>query len=224
MSDVWKIGQENSASKFYETHKDFRFAGIGGNHFAVSMITHICNAMAESYDQTIDEQAEYLTEIEELNQEIEELKLQLEEEIETRNKENENLVSQQNEDGTLTTDASEKINANNSEIEGLETQFGSLINAKSAEVEAHTNSAKNVKSKEKIAKDYGETAIEKGQPLVETKDKRKSFWRKLTGSWDKSGTRELGQKAVDAGNNLLEKVNVSAEISNEINKKSKVSK
>lgn len=222
MTDVWKIGQESSANEYYQQLKNMPL--IGTEVFAARQLAGLCDRMSESYDETIDEQVEYLTEIEELNAEIEDLKLQLEKEVKAKQKENQQLLRQQDEEGNLTAEAGEKINANNGDIENLQAQFGTLIDSKSAEVDSNIASAKGTRSKEKIATDYGETAVEKGKPLSETKDKRKSFWRKLSGSWDQSAKREAGKLALEAGENLLEKVNTSVEISEEINKKSKVSK
>lgn len=221
MSDVWKIGQDIKAADFYKGIEKMLFSS---ERVAAKAIAGICDKMAETYEQAIDEQNEYLLEVEELNQEIEELKKELEAEVEARNNEIDELNSKTNEDGTFEDGVSDSIGQKEDEIAQLNSEFGSLISAKSAEIDASVNNSKQVRSKEKIATDYGETAVEKGQPLAETKDKRKSFWRKLTGSWDKSATREAGQKAVDSGNNLLEKVGISAEIDNEINKKTKVSK
>ncbi len=79
-------------------------------------------------------------------------------------------------------------------------------------------------SKAKIATDYGETAIEKRALLANTKDKCKSFWRKITGSWNKSATRKAANEAIDAGNNLLEKVETTSKNEAEIIKKIKVVK
>ena len=92
------------------------------------------------------------------------------------------------------------------------------INSK---VDSTNEKAKGHRSKAEIATDYGETAVEKGTSLAETQDKRKSFWRKLSGSWNKSAEREAGKKAVEAGNNLLDQVETVKASEKEITKKTK---
>ena len=57
--------------------------------------------------------------------------------------------------------------------------------------------------------------------IANTKDKRKTVWRKLFGSWNKSAEREAGKKAVEAGNNLLDQVETVKASEKEITKKTK---
>ena len=84
-----------------------------------------------------------------------------------------------------------------------------------------TTKLESTTSKAKIATDYGNTAIEKGTPLANTKDKRKSFWRKLSGSWNQAAKREAGNKAIEAGNDLLNQVETVKNSEKEITKKNK---
>ena len=72
------------------------------------------------------------------------------------------------------------------------------------------------KTKAEIAMDYGKTTIEKGESLTQVQDKKKTFWRRLFKTWDKSGTRGFGEKMIDVGEELLDKVNTAEDTSKKI--------
>ena len=73
------------------------------------------------------------------------------------------------------------------------------------------------RSKEKVAMDYGETTVEKGTPLAMTEVKG-GFFRKLFGTTGKH-KKEVGEKAVQTGNELLDKVADTIDVDNDIDKK-----
>ena len=106
----------------------------------------------------------------------------------------------------------------------LENSLSVKIADINSKVDSTNEKAKGHRSKAEIATDYGETAVEKGTPLAETQDKRKSFWRKTFGGWNQSAKREAGKAAVEAGNNLLEQVATATDIEDKIKARTQTEK
>ena len=212
MMDISKI----SATDFYNKIE----RGIGGSFFAVNMLTVACEIMSSSYDQIIDDQNEYITEIDAQINEIETLQKELDAKIKEQEAERNKILSNAGNDG-LSEEDEAKVNTINSEIEALNGDANAKIGSISSDIKGSSSKLENTTSKADIATDYGNTAVEKGTPLANTKDKRKSFWRKLSGSWNKSAEREAGKKAVEAGNNLLDQVETVKVSEKEITKKTK---
>lgn len=220
MADVAKVGQDSEARKIYDMFKKMPICG--GEITAANVLTDICNKMAKDYDQIIADQNDYLVDIEVSLDEISDLEADLETKVEQLEKEQEELLKKK-EGGTITEEEEAELLAKNDEITNLNTQAKTQIDTKNNEINKTTQEAGKKEDIAAKAKDYGETAIEKGQPLSETKDKKKSFWRKLFGGWNKQAERDAGKKLLEAGNGLLEQVNTSSEIDNEIAKKTKKS-
>ncbi len=239
MADVWKIGQNVKADEFYDKSKkgytfttkgegedtkvkSSRIPFLGDEIFAANMLTATCNEMAKNYDQIIEDQNDYLVDIDTSLDEISGLEADLEVKIKQLEKEIEELLKKK-EDGTITEEEEAELVSKNGEINNLTSQTEAMITAKNAELTKTTEKAGETdrKAKSEIAKNYGETALEKGQPLSETKDKKKTFWRKLFGGWNKQAERDAGKKLLEAGNGLLEQVSTSSEIDNKIAKKTK---
>lgn len=212
MMDLSKI----SATDFYNKIE----RGIGGSFFAVNMLTVACETMSSSYDQIIDDQNEYITEIDAQINEIETLQKELDAKIKEQEAERNKILSNAGNDG-LSEEDEAKVNTINSEIEALNGDASAKIGSISSDIKGSSSKLESTTSKANIATDYGNTAVEKGTPLANTKDKRKSFWRKLSGSWNKSAEREAGKKAVEAGNNLLDQVETVKASEKEITKKTK---
>ena len=205
-----------SATDFYNKIE----RGIGGSFFAVNMLTVACEIMSSSYDQIIDDQNEYITEIDAQINEIETLQKELDAKIKEQEAERNKILSNAGNDG-LSEEDEAKVNTINSEIEALNGDANTKIGSISSDIKGSSSKLESTVSKADAATDYGNTAVEKGTPLANTKDKRKSFWRKLSGSWNKSAEREAGKKAVDAGNNLLDQVETVKASEKEITKKTK---
>ena len=210
--DISKI----SATDFYNKIE----RGIGGSFFAVNMLTVACEIMSSSYDQIIDDQNEYITEIDAQINEIETLQKELDAKIKEQEVERNKILSNAGNDG-LSEEDEAKVNTINSEIEALNGDANTKIGSISSDIKGSSSKLESTVSKADAATDYGNTAVEKGTPLANTKDKRKSFWRKLSGSWNKSAEREAGKKAVEAGNNLLDQVETVKASEKEITKKTK---
>ena len=217
MSDVWKIAAKTNASDMYQITKSMLF---GSEIMAANRLTNMCNQMSSSYDQIIDDQNEYITEIDAQINEIETLQKELDAKIKEQEVERNKILSKAGNDG-LSEDDEAKVNTINSEIEALNGDANAKIGSISSDIKGSSSKLESTTSKADIATDYGNTAVEKGTPLANTKDKRKSFWRKLSGSWNKSAEREAGKKAVEAGNNLLDQVETVKASEKEITKKTK---
>ena len=117
-----------------------------------------------------------------------------------------------------------KVNSIEDEISGLTEDTNIKIADINSKVDSTSEKAKGHRSKAEIATDYGETAVEKGTPLAETQDKKKSFWRKTFGGWNKSAEREAGKKAVEAGNDLLEQVATATDVEDKIKARTQTKK
>ena len=220
MADVWKIAENTKADKMYSIIK---LTSFGSNILAAERLTSMCNQMSNTYDQIIDDQNDYEMEIDAQLEEIETLKKDLEEKIQAQEAERQKILEAAGNDG-LTKEDESKIQTIDAEIASLNGDTNSKISAIGSKVDDTSSKEKDNASKAEIATDYGETAIEKGTPLANTKDKRKSFWRKLSGSWNKAATRKAGNDAIDAGNNLLEKVATTSKNEATIIKKTKAVK
>lgn len=211
MSDIWKIGQENSADRVYRQMKSL---GIGKcEQFAVARLTDMCEQMITEFDTVLQDKNEYILELEDYNLEVENANDDLQAKINKLLEEIEALRAKE-QNGTITEEEKEELAAKNAELDGLYSQNNSVVETKGNELQTkgETLSA-DCKSKEKIATEYAETTIEKGQPLADTVVQRASFWRKLTGKTKRQkAKKELGENAVKTGNALLEQVQISTEL------------
>lgn len=211
--DVWKIGQEYKASELCRTPFVEDANVLGGN---VGLLM-ICKEMVATYEQVIEDQNEYVLEIELGADELQ----NLEDSIEAKIKKLEAEIAELNkkkENGTITSEEEVLLASKFEELDSLKQSANNKVEGKSLSLQCLVEDANNMEQKTKatIATDYGETAIEQGEPLTQVKDKRKSFWRKLFGTWNKSKTREFGHKLVDTGTELLDKVDTSKNTSKKI--------
>lgn len=221
-SDVWKIGAETNAQLMY---KNIELNGIGDNFIcpvrgevvAVKQLTNICNQMSEAYDEVLDDQNDYLIEVEAEAADFENLKEDINEKIKTLYKEIKAL-EQKEQNGTITEEEQKELEDKKGELKVLMADSDTQIEDKTkAAKEKSEKRTEKHKSKADIARNYGEVTVEKGTPLAETKVKTKSFWRSIFGGTGRD-KKEAGDRAVEAGNNLLDKVNESAEIDKNIEK------
>lgn len=224
-NDIWKIAETKNAENFYE------MGGFVGNTFVAKLMGDVgkahqlsimCDKMSETFEQVIQDQNEYLEDFEFSLDEAAKLEENLTAEIEKLETEIEELIKKRN-NGTITEEEEAELTSKSNQIITLRNNFDKQITDKNNEANDIGKKATSLgdNSKIKIATDYGETALEKGQPLAETEDLTKSFWRKLSGSWDKSGVRKAGNDLIDAGNNLLDKVSTTTNTNNLFTKKIK---
>lgn len=221
--DIWKIGQYMKADEYYKVSPFINGCILFSNDvMKANNLAKICNEMSKSYDQIIEDQNDYIVDIDVSLGEISTLEANLEEKIKQLEKEISKLLEKKD-NGTITEEEEAELSSKITELDNLKTQGNTEIAQKRGEVGKTTDDAQEAdrKSKSKIATDYGETALEKGQPLSETKDKRKSFWRKIFGGWNKQAERDAGNRLLEAGNGLLEQVSTSSNLDKEIAKKTK---
>lgn len=232
MTDVWKIGQNSKASEVWDNaYKaggyavyETRYLGVVQTDITkANTLANICKAMSETYSQIVDDQNEYLVEVDEEMKEIEALQQELEAKIKAQEAERNKILEAAGHDG-LSEEDEAKVNSIEDEISGLTEDTNTKIADINSKVDSTSEKAKGHRSKAEIATDYGETAVEKGTPLSEMKDKRKSFWRKAFGGWNKSAEREAGKAAVDAGNDLLEQVATATDVEDKIKARTQTKK
>lgn len=197
MSNVWQIGQETSASQMYDKT-------MFGKIFKVTVLTKMCNEMTAQFDKITDDENNYLLELDDINSEIDTMQNDLQAQVEKLRAEIAELEKKYNK-GTITEEETAELMQKKSNLNELLANGNSNIKSKSEAANAKGQEVvKKHEAKVAVAKDYGETTIEKGQPLADTKVKN-GFFRKLFGTTGKD-KKEAGEKAVKAGNTLLEKV------------------
>ena len=225
-TDVWEIGQNMSADKFYDEAQFYmpnvfvaKNEVVGANRMA-----EVCDKMSETYDQIIKDQNEYLLEIDNGFEDIAALESDLQAKIEALKKEIESLLKKKSA-GTITEEEEAELVSKTAEMESLQTQFEEQVGTKNNQISEIANKAEQDghKSKQAIALDYGETAVEKGEALSQTKNKRKSFWRKIFGGWNQQKKRDAGKKLLESGEALLERVSTSSDIDDKIMKRTTAS-
>ena len=210
-SDVWKIGQETGAGKYFENVQKSLF---NLEVLAVKKLTKICEEMSNEFNTIIEDQNEYLIELEEDAKELQIYKNESEQKIETLFAEIKTL-EQKEQDGNITEEEQKELEAKKGEFDTLNKDSKAEINSKSANIATKSQSKVNeYKTKTDIALDYGEVTVEKGTPLAETEVKG-GFFRKLFGTTGE-GKKRIGEEAVAAGNNLLDKANESVGIEKNI--------
>lgn len=197
MSNVWQIGQENSAAQMYDKIKL-------GDVAKVKILTNICNEMTNKFDEITNDENKYLLEVDDINSEIDGMRSDLQAQIEQMKAEIAELEKKYD-DGTITEEETKELMQKKGELNELIQNGNSNIKAKGQEASDKGKAViEKHQSKVAIAKDYGETTVEKGQPLADTKVKN-GFFRRLFGTTGKN-KKEAGEKAVEAGNTLLSKV------------------
>lgn len=214
MSNVWQIGQEQSAAKFYDYLKKIPF--IGSELFAVNRLTSMCNTMINQFDEITKDENAYLVELDDIKDNIDTAKSELEEKIAQIKAEIAELEKKYD-NGTITDEELEELKQKKNELNKLVSEGNSNIKSMNNEAASKGNEViKKHESKVKVAEDYGKVTVEKGTPLAETKVKG-GFFRKLFGTTGKD-KKEAGEKAVETGNTLLDKVNDTKAIEKTIKK------
>lgn len=211
--DFLQKSQGKNAHDFYDSMNLGIFSN--GDLAKVQIMTKICDDMAQCYDAVIDEQNEYLLEIDTQLGEIDKLQAELEAEVKERKAERDKIISAAGDEG-LSDDDKAEVEKLNSEINGMTSETNSKIGDLNGKVTGASQKAASNADRAETAKDYANTTIEKGEPLANMQDKTKSFWRKLSGSWDKSKERAVGNEAIEAGNNLLTQVQTSSNIEKQV--------
>ncbi len=219
-SEIWKIGVKTNAEDMFNNVKE---NGVGGCWFArgevaaVKYLGNLCNAMSEAYDEIIEDQNEYLIDLENDVDSLEDLQEEISEKIKKLYKEIKELEKKEQK-GTITEEERLELESKKGELKTLMEDSDNQILEKGNEAKTKSEELTGkYKSKEAAAKDYGTTTVEKGQPLADTELKTKSFWRSLFGGTGRE-KKEAGEFAVKAGTELLNKVSESATIDDKIEK------
>lgn len=241
MADVWKVAQKISAEDMYKNpwlriaksedggvnSVELGMMICGDDVIRVNNLTVMCEQMSSDYEGIVDDNNTYIIEIEKEMDNIQQLQEDLKKKIEKKNKETETAVDgiyAKAKDGELTDEEQAEVNTlwtnSNSEIAGLSAQVQGLVDGKNSNINNIADNAVSSADKAKLATNYANTTIEKGEPLSTMQDKKKSFWRKMFGGWDKSREREAGKKAVEAGNTLLDQVTTANDLEKQIRKHS----
>lgn len=222
-NDIWKLTKNVDAEKFYSYSNLYLCQGLGTSDVQnAKNIAQVCNSMAADLEELNDDYNEYILELDEQFEEIKDIQEDLNKKIKQQEVEKEKILSSASEEG-LTQEEKDKIVSIESQSNSLSAQANSKISGINTSLKSTSSELEDTSEKINIAKNYGEVAIEKGQPLSETQDKRKSFWRKAFGGWDKSAEREAGKLALNSGEELLNTVNEHADLKKQIkNKTSKL--
>lgn len=218
-SEIWKIGQQTNAQNLYASIKDGIKIGTG-ELLAVKHLTNICDKMSEAFGEIIDDQNEYLIEIEGEAAELESLKDDIDEKLIKLYNEIK-AQEKKEQDGSITEEEKQELEAKKSELKAFMKDSDSKIAEKSESFKSKDNTKLNEsKSKMSIAKNYGEVTVEKGSAIADSEYEVKLWF----GGSVRLNTTNLGKTAVDAGNNLLDKVETSLEINDKINENNRVFK
>ncbi len=210
MSNVWQIGQKTSASKMYDIYCGF------SKIISIGILTDMCNKMVNQFEEITKDENAYLVELDDIKDNIDSAQSELEEKIAQMKAEIAELEKKYD-NGTITDEELEELKQKKNELNNLVSEGNSNINSMNDEATSKGNEViKKHESKVKVAEDYGKVTVEKGTPLAETKVKG-GFFRKLFGTTGKD-KKEAGEKAVEAGNTLLDKVNDTKAIEKTIKK------
>lgn len=189
--------------------------GIFNSRLALGeALLETCKEISNDYDTIVDEQEEYLVEMDNLLEDINSLSNEEREKIEKQQKEIEELEAKKK-DGTITEEEDKELAEKKSEVVILINNNENSIKTKTTEVENVQAKSDISRSKEKVAENWGNTTINEGKEYASEDDGHGLFGTGLFAS-DNSDIRELGEDMMKTGNNLLEKVGKSVDIDEEI--------
>jgi len=207
--DIWQIGEQIKASDYYNNAKDnaksrcgiFGYIGKLDEITATIQLAGICDAMSASYDQIISDQNEYIIELDDEVAVFEELKDSIDEKIEQLYSEIK-ILGKKEKDGTITEEEQKELNIKRGELSSYMSDADKQINEKQNNIKSKNIDAQisSFRTKEAIAKDYGETTVEKAEEKLSS-----------IHLFD-----DIYNKALKSGNNLLDKVEKSTEINDRI--------
>ena len=208
--DIWQIGEQIKASDYYNYAKNnvkqnFQAWFLTGRAYneaqATKQLANICDAMSTSYDQIINDQNEYVIELNEDLTDFEELKESIDEKIEQLYSEIK-ILGKKEEDGTITEEEQKELNIKRGELSSYMSDADKQINEKQNNIKSKNidSQISSFSSKEAIAKDYGETTVEKAEEHLSSLHLFDDIYR----------------IALQSGNNLLDKVEKSTEINDRI--------
>ena len=230
-SDVWNAARQQDAKTMYEqSSQTFTiFGSIKTNEInGLKKITYMCKEMNETFNEVIQDQNNYIIEFETLetnfvqeqnniNQKIEKLLAEVK------------VLEAKEQDGTITEDELKELSNKKVELNNLYNTSSLQYKEKKTQLQNRKEQIKNKYSeKEKIATDYGNLAVEKGNNFLDedvTKEinenggKIKFIGLAAAFGFSKYTNHFAGQAAIDAGSELLEKVEDSTLVDKKITSK-----
>ena len=203
----------------YESESINQCFGPSGELGAVRELTHICTEMTSQWAEIEKDQNEYALELDNMVLEIGNAESEKEQRLKELEEKIQELINKQN-DGTLTDEEKEKLDAYYAEYNSLKETTESDIKNKKGNLRTKGLELSNdINSKVAVAKDYGNKTVEVGTPLAQTEVKG-GFFRKLFGKTRRmQEKKDVGEAAVSAGENLLEKVRGTKDLTNIIKAK-----
>ena len=225
MNDIWKIGQENKAENYYNSIKDLYknqalFTETDKEELAVKALSSVCQGMINDYNNVVLDEKEYLIEAENIESSIEETNNEIQKKLEEIKIEIKEL-EEKKKDGTITEDEQNKLQDLYIEQDQLASEIESNLHSGKNDLNNISQNATAKRSKEAIAKDYGEITVQKGTELAKVGDEVGTLGKILSfGLLSDHSAQKTGEAAVETGNELLGIVGAAKDINDEINKKS----
>lgn len=217
MTDISKVTQETSAQDYY---KSVYYSTLKSDVIAAKKMVSVCDSIKASIESLIEDQTERCSEIEVSYNEISNLQKETECKVKKLEKKYEALLAKR-EKGTLNESEENELGTILGQIDELNNSANAQIKTKNAEIETQIDKNTDVSSKIFTANNYGKFAVEKGEDLANTQDKRKTFFRKLFHNWSRAKIRKAGEELNTAGNDLLEKAETSKTMEKVLSSKTK---
>ena len=171
---------------------------------AVVMMTKICEGLSENLNEIKDEYTEYEIDLSDDYADLLTQEKELEEKIIALNKEIKALEEKEA-NGTITEEEKAELAAKRGELSNLVSS--SKRNEMNDLLDQSEKRNDELKSKLEFAQEVGDTTLEHGQELANTKVKKANWFRRLFGITKKQEHKKaVGEKAVEVSTNLLNQV------------------
>jgi len=228
-SEVWNVAQNTGAQDMYETSSYYRSAfHIGKNELnGLKKITSMCLEMTETFNEVVQDQNNYIIEFENLETEYKQEQNDINAQIKQLMAEIKALEVKAQE-GTLTEDEQNELDAKKGQLYSSSIESAGDKKAKLDENKAAIKDKYG--KKEKIASDYGNLAVEKGNDFLNEEISKKEKEAEKEGGkinlnpfkFVFNGKLEKhlnGKAAITAGEGLLDKVEESSLVDKKISSK-----
>lgn len=218
-NNIWEIAQEKTGEEYLQTgnfKKDFALRNIGDDIYKANRMATMCDDMANSFDDIIDEQNACLNEIELNLEEIDKMQKDLDNKIKAEEDEIDKLLEKRA-NGSITEEENNELVTKTQNIENLKITTQNNISTKTSNI--NKTSQQTNQLKRDIATDYGNTAVEFGNNIFNGK---KDIVKKIMKAFGKDQEYiDVGENLTASGTNLLNVVKTSYNIDKEITQKSK---
>lgn len=221
MDNIWNVCQDQKAEDMYNNlYNKYRSPIMSVTLIiTINTLSSICSNMIEQYNQVVTDEQEYLIEVENIKEQQSSLEEDIQAQIEQLKKEIEEL-EQKDGDGTITDDERKELKDKRGELNTLVEQSKDNEDLSNQKIDGISSEAKEKRSKEAIASDYGNVTVKKGSELAKTGDSVGTLGKILSfGLWTDHSMQRAGEAAVKVGDNLLGLVHDAKTINNEIDNK-----